>query len=102
MRSAFRKQDSISSLDDLNENQIKCSSDVFLEMIEDYALLFQIDRLPRDISIKTLCIRFNRKLHVEIYYKGILMPLLPFVLNRKKCRSNQFQHDVEFNYSHER
>ena len=71
----------------------------FLEKKDECALLFQIERLSRDILIVIHCIRIDRKLRVDIYYKEIQMQLLALILNRKKCRCNQFQHGYEFNYS---
>lgn len=72
----FKKQDSIRNLDDITEKRVKSLGDGFiLEKKEDYVLIYQVERLSRDIPIVTHCIRVNGKLNIEIRYKGIPMPL---------------------------
>ena len=39
---------------------------------------YQLKKLPRGIFVKTHFVRFDRSAHVEIYYKGISIPL-PFL-----------------------
>ena len=74
---AFKKPDSITSLDDIIENQMKyLDGSSFLEKKKCATIFsYQLEKLPRGASVVTHWVRVDRITRVEIYHKAILMPL---------------------------